>query len=40
VRLSPHFYSREEECDLAIAQIAEILETRAWEKHSAALSHA
>lgn len=40
VRLSPHFYNREEECDLAIAQIAEILETRAWEKHAAALSHA
>ncbi len=40
VRLSPHFYNREEECDLVIAQIAEILETRAWEKHAAALSHA
>jgi len=40
VRLSPHFYNREEECDLAIAQIAGILETRAWEKHVAALSHA
>ena len=40
VRLSPHFYNREEECDLAIAQIAEILETRAWEKHADALSHA
>jgi len=40
VRLSPHFYNREEECDLAIAQIADILETRAWEKHTAALSHA
>jgi kynureninase len=40
VRLSPHFYNREEECDLAIAQIADILETRAWEKHAAALSHA
>jgi kynureninase len=40
VRLSPHFYNREEECDLAIAQIAEILETRAWEKHASALSHA
>jgi kynureninase len=40
VRLSPHFYNREEECDLAIAQIAEILETRAWEKHAASLSHA
>ncbi len=40
VRLSPHFYNREEECDLAIAQIAEILETGAWEKHANALSHA
>lgn len=40
VRLSPHFYNREEECDLAIDQISDILETRAWEKHAAALSHA
>jgi kynureninase len=40
VRLSPHFYNLEEECDLAIAQIAEILETREWEKHAAALSQA
>jgi kynureninase len=40
VRLSPHFYNREDECDFAIAQIAEILATRAWEKHAAALSHA
>ncbi|MGH9741004.1 MAG: aminotransferase class V-fold PLP-dependent enzyme [Candidatus Acidiferrum sp.] len=39
VRLSPHFYNREEECDLAIAQIAEILETGAWEKHADAFSH-
>jgi kynureninase len=40
VRLSPHFYNREEECDRAIAQIADILETQVWEKHAAALSHA
>jgi kynureninase len=40
VRLSPHFYNREEECDLAIEQIADILETRAWEKHAPAFSHA
>ena len=40
VRLSPHFYNREDECDLAITQIADILETRDWEKHAAALSHA
>jgi kynureninase len=39
VRLSPHFYNREEECDLAMTEIADILETRAWEKHTAALSH-
>jgi kynureninase len=40
VWLSPHFYNREEECDLAIAQIADILETGAWQEHAAALSHA
>jgi kynureninase len=40
VRLSPHFYNKDEECDFTIAQIAEILETHAWEKHAAALSHA
>ena len=40
VRLSPHFYNREEECDLAIAQIADILATHSWEKHAAAVSHA
>ncbi len=40
VRLSPHFYNREDECDFAIAQIAEILKTRAWEKHGVAVSHA
>lgn len=40
VRLSPHFYNREEECDLALAEIAEILKTGAWEKHTAAVTHA
>jgi kynureninase len=40
VRLSPHFYNRDEECDFAIQQIAEILDTHAWEKHAAAVSHA
>jgi len=33
VRLSPHFYNREDEIDFALAQIEEILETRAWERH-------
>jgi kynureninase len=40
VRLSPHFYNREEECDFALEQMAEILQTHAWEKHAAAVSHA
>ncbi len=34
VRLSPHFYNSEEECDFGLAQMAEILKTRAWEKHA------
>jgi kynureninase len=33
VRLSPHFYNRDEEIDFSLAQIAEILETRSWEHH-------
>jgi kynureninase len=40
VRVSPHFYNREEECDFALAQIEEILKTGAWEKHAAAVTHA
>jgi len=32
VRLSPHFYNRDEEIDFAIEQIAEILETGAWQR--------
>jgi kynureninase len=38
VRLSPHFYNREEECDFALAQIDEILGTGAWQKHALAQS--
>lgn len=40
VRVSPHFYNREEECDFALAQMDEILKTGAWEKHAAAVTHA
>jgi kynureninase len=36
IRISPHFYNREEECDFALSQIEEILQSRAWEKHTAA----
>jgi len=34
IRISPHFYNREEECDRALLQIDEILSTRAWERHT------
>lgn len=40
VRLSPHFYNREEECDFALEQMEEILQSGAWERHASALSHA
>jgi kynureninase len=33
VRISPHFYNTEEECDFALAQIADILKSGAWRKH-------
>jgi kynureninase len=32
VRISPHFYNRDEEIDYALEQIAEILETGAWQR--------
>jgi kynureninase len=32
VRLSPHFYNRDEEIDFALEQLAEILETNAWQR--------
>ena len=37
VRLSPHFYNKDEELDFALAQMEEILKTKAWERH---LQHA
>ncbi|HYK91098.1 MAG TPA: aminotransferase class V-fold PLP-dependent enzyme [Acidobacteriota bacterium] len=33
VRLSPHFYNREEECDFALTQMADILDTGTWKRH-------
>ncbi len=33
IRMSPHFYTRDEEIDFALEQIDEILATRAWERH-------
>jgi kynureninase len=40
VRLSPHFYNTEDECDFTLAQMEETLKTSAWEKHAAAVTHA
>jgi len=35
IRISPHFYNSDEECDFALAQIADILNSGAWKKHRA-----
>ena len=40
VRVSPHFYNRQEECDFTLDQMEEILRTNSWERHAAAMSHA
>jgi kynureninase len=40
VRVSPHFYNREDECDFTLAQMEEILKTGAWERHATAVMHA
>jgi len=34
IRISPHFYNTDEECDHAIEQIRDILATGAWERHA------
>ncbi len=39
IRLSPHFYNRDDEIDAALAQMEDILATRAWERPAAAASH-
>jgi kynureninase len=38
IRLGPHFYNADEELRFAVAQIAEILETRAYERHAGAIA--
>jgi kynureninase len=40
VRLSPHFYNREDECDFTLTQMEAILKTGAWEKHAGAFTRA
>jgi kynureninase len=39
IRVAPHFYSKDEELELTINEIKRILETKAYEQHSAALAH-
>jgi kynureninase len=34
IRVSPHFYTKDEELDLTIQEIATILETKAYERHT------
>jgi kynureninase len=34
IRLSPHFYTRDDELDAAVDAVSEILETGAWQKHA------
>ncbi len=33
IRISPHFYNTDQEVDFSLAQIDEILSSRAWERH-------
>jgi len=39
IRVAPHFYSRDEELELTIREIKTILETKAYEQHSAVSAH-
>ena len=40
IRISPHFYNRDEESQLVLSEIDDILNTRAWEKHALAAEQA
>lgn len=39
IRVAPHFYTKDEELELIVREIKTILETKAYEQHSAALAH-
>ena len=39
IRIAPHFYSTDEELDLVIREIKSILETKAYEQHTAAIAN-
>ncbi len=39
IRVAPHFYSKDEELELTVREIKQILETKAYEQHSAVSAH-
>lgn len=39
IRIAPHFYSKDEELEMVIREIKQILESKAYEQHSAAQAH-
>ena len=39
IRVAPHFYSKDEELELTVREIKSILETKAYEQHSAVSAH-
>jgi kynureninase len=39
IRVAPHFYTKDEELGLTVEEIKRILETKAYEQHSAAQAH-
>lgn len=39
IRVAPHFYSKDEELELIVREIRQILETKAYEQHSAVSAH-
>jgi kynureninase len=39
IRVAPHFYTKDEELDLTIKEIKDILETKAYERHTAPMAH-
>lgn len=39
IRVAPHFYSKDEELELTVREIKAILETKAYEQHSAVSAH-
>jgi kynureninase len=39
IRVAPHFYTKDEELELTVQEIRKILDTKAYEQHSAALAH-